>query len=57
LADAADMAAHLRPAESKLISSFRSQPAPHNENIGQLFTKASAGIETNLVNLIRDGAA
>ena len=56
LADAADMAAHLRSAESKLISSFRRQPVPHSENIGRLFTEVSAGIETNLVILFRDGA-
>jgi hypothetical protein len=56
LADAADMAAQLRSAESKLISSFRSQQVPHSENIARLFTKASARIETNLANLFRDGA-
>ena len=56
LADAADMAAQLRSAESKLISSFRSLPVPHSENIARLFTEASARIETNLVNLFRDGA-
>jgi hypothetical protein len=56
LADAAEIAVHLRSAESKLISSFRSQPAPHRENIDRLFTEASARIETNLVNLFRDGA-
>jgi len=56
LADAADMAAQLRSAESKLISSFRRQPVPHSENIGRLFTEVSARIETNLVILFRDGA-
>ena len=56
LADAADMAAELRSADSKLISSFRSQSVPHSENIRRLFTEASARIETNLVNLCRDDA-
>jgi hypothetical protein len=57
LADAADMAAQLRSAESKVISSFRSQPVPHSENIGRLFTEASARIGPGLADHFRDGVA